>query len=282
METQREQKPTSDGGYFGSNSITWKLAREAIINLGGARAVLMQLAHPLVAMGVSEHSSYMRDPLGRSWRTFLLGHMLAFGSTSTARQAARTVNRLHAQVYGTLPEKVGAYHAGTPYRARDPELLLWVEATLIDTVLLIYPLFFRPLSDAEQEQYYQESKAFSALLGLPAKKMPATLADLRQYIHDMVYSDRLAATPQARQIAHQVLFPPAPGMLRPFMHLHLQFTCALLPQPVREIYGLEWSPQRQMAFELSAAGMRMVIPHLPLALRVLPLTRRLMERGSVA
>jgi uncharacterized protein (DUF2236 family) len=282
METQRKPNPASDGGYLGSNSVTWKLGREAIVNLGGGRAVLMQLAHPLVAMGVSEHSSYMSDPFGRSWRTFLLGQMLAFGSTSTARQAARTINRLHAHVYGTLPEKAGAYHAGTPYRAHDPELLLWVQATLVDTVLLIYPLFFGPLSAAEQEQSYQESKVISGLLGLSADHMPATVADLRQYVHDMVYSNRLAATPQARQLAQQVLFPPLPDMWRPFMHLHLQLTCALLPQPVREIYGLEWSPRRQRAFELSTAGMRMVIPHLPTALRILSITRRLMEHGNVA
>ena len=93
----------------------------------------------------------------------------------------------------------------------------------------------------------------------------------------MIHSNRLAATPQARQLAHQVLFPPAPTILRPFMHLNSQITCALLPQPVREIYGLEWDSRRQRVFDLSAHGMRVIIPRLPMYWRELPVTRRIMQ-----
>src|SRR6266568_7099487 len=172
-----------DYGYYGPESVTWKISREAAILLGGARAVLMQLAHPLVAIGVSEHSNYMSDPFGRTWNTFLLGQMLTFGSSTTAREAARTINRLHTHVYGTLPASAGAYSDGTHYYARDPELLLWVHATLIDTILLIYPLLVGPLTPAEQEEYYQESKHMARLLGLSAVDMPETVEDLYQYVN---------------------------------------------------------------------------------------------------
>ncbi|HEU5230439.1 MAG TPA: oxygenase MpaB family protein [Ktedonobacteraceae bacterium] len=269
-----------DNGYFGKESVTWKVARESILNLGGGRAVLMQLAHPLVAAGVSEHSRYMSDPLGRAESTFMLGQLLTFGSVDTARRAARTINRLHTHVHGTLPLEAGDYAPGAPYHARAPELLLWVHATLIDTALLIYPLFIGPLSEDEQEQYYQESKTLAQLLGLSASDMPATLADLRCYIHDMVYSNRLAATPQARELARTVLYPPIPSLFRPLLHLNLQVTCALLPQPVREIYGLEWGSKHQRAFDLSTAGLRAVLPHLPAYLRVLPVTHTIMQQGS--
>jgi uncharacterized protein (DUF2236 family) len=238
---------------------------------------LMQVAHPLVAQGVSEHSRYMTDPFGRAERTFMLGQMLTFGSTATARRAARTINRLHTHVRGTLPITVGDYPGGTAYYARDPALLLWVHATLVDTFLLTYPLFVRPLSEEEQDQYYQESKATARLLGLSPKDMPVTVVDLRQYVHDMVYSNHLVATPQARQLARQVLFPPVPEALKPLMYLNLQITCALLPPPVRDIYGLEWDSLRQRAFQLSARGMRIVIPHLPTSLRIFALTRKLMR-----
>lgn len=267
-------------GYFGNESITWRIGSEAIVMLGGSRAVLMQIAHPLVATGVSEHSSYMSDPFGRAERTFILGQMLAFGSASTVRQAACTINRLHTHVRGTLPITVGDYPGGTTYYARDPALLLWVHATLVDTFLLTYPLFVKPLSEEEQDQYYQESKATARLLGLSSKDMPETATDLRQYVHDMVYSNRLAATPQARQLARQVLFPPVPDALKPLMYLNLQITCALLPPPVRDIYGLEWDGLRQRAFQLSARGMRIVIPHLPTSLRVFPITRKLMSEAA--
>ncbi|MDQ6662132.1 MAG: DUF2236 domain-containing protein [Chloroflexota bacterium] len=262
---------------FGAGSVTWKITSEAAITLGGARAVLMQIAHPLVAAGVSAHSSYMTDPYGRAMSTFLLGQMITFGSSDMARQAARTINRLHTHVYGTLSTKAGAFEHGTTYKAHDPELLLWVHATLIDTILLVYPLVIGHLTYNEQEQYYQESKGMARMFGLREKDMPQTVSDLRHYVDDMVHSSRLAATPQARQLAHQVLFPPAPTITRPLMHLHLAATIALLPQPIRDIYGLEWSEQQQRLFDRSMRGMKAVIPRLPLSLRVFPITRRLMQ-----
>jgi uncharacterized protein (DUF2236 family) len=270
-----------DHGLFGPESVTWKIAKEAVLNIGGARAVLMQLAHPLVATGVSTHSRYMRDPIGRALRTFTLGQMLTFGSLTTAKQGSRFINRLHTHVHGTLPTAAGMYAEHTPYKARDPELLLWVYATLIDTSLLTYPMFVGPLTPQEQEQYYQESKVLAPLLGLRAEHMPKTVEDLRRYVQDMVYSDRLAATPQARRLVRQVLFPPIPSVFRPFLHLNLQITCALLPQPVRDIYGLEWGPKRQQIFEISTIGIRTIISHLPESLRVIPITHRMMEQGAI-
>jgi uncharacterized protein (DUF2236 family) len=270
-----------DYGYYGPGSATWKIASEMVITLGGTRAVLMQIAHPLVAMGVNEHSSYMTDPFGRTEHTFVLGQELAFGSMATAREAARTINRLHTNVHGILPDQTGAYSSGTHYKARDPELLLWVHATLIDTILYVYPLFIGRLSEEEQEQYYQESKAMVCLLGLPAADMPQTVKDLRQYVSEMVHSNRLAATPQSRQLARHVLFPRTPAILRPLLHLNAQITCALLPQPVREIYGLEWSTTQQRRFELFVRGIRTLIQKLPTNLRVLPITQRLMRQGEL-
>jgi uncharacterized protein (DUF2236 family) len=269
-----------DHGYFGPTSATWKIASEASLLLGGSRAVLMQLAHPLVALAVSTHSSYMHDPFGRAERTFLMSQMLTFGSTATARHAALRINRLHTHVQGTLPASAGDHALGTSYFAHDPELLLWVHATLVDTVLLLYPLLIRPLSQEEQEQYYQESKRMARLLGLTANNMPKTVNDLHVYVHNMVYSNRLAATPQARELARQVLFPIGPTTLKPFFYLNLAITCALLPPPIRDIYGLEWSSKQQQASDLLIQSMRMIIPRLPATLRVLPITRKMM-RGEI-
>ena len=270
----------AEHGYFGANSTTWKIGRESILILGGARAVLMQLAHPLVAMGVGDHSSYLTHPFRRTEHTFLLGQMLTFGTTTTARRAARTINTLHKHVHGTLPMEAGAYTTGTPYQARDPKLLLWVHATLADTILRTYPLFVGPLTHAEQEQYYQESKTMGHLLGLTNADMPPTVDDLYTYVHDMVYSNQLAATPQGREIVRQVLYPPVPDVLRPILHLNLQVTCALLPQPIREIYGLEWGAKRQRIFDFSAIGIRHTYPLLPDALRMFPITQKMMRQSE--
>lgn len=271
----------NDHGYYGPGSVTWKVGQETAVLLGGARAVLMQIAHPLVAAGVSEHSSYLSDPFGRTEHTFLLGQMLSFGSTATAQEAARAINRLHTHVHGTLPTHAGAFTPGTAYRARDPELLLWVHATLVETLLEMYTLLIGPLSVEDQERYYQESKESGRLLGLSANAMPATVNDLRRYVDQMVHSNKLAATPQARRLAQSVLYPPLPTPLRPLLHLNVQFTCGMLPQPVREIYGLEWSARQQRLFDWSVRGLRLSIARLPISLRVLPITQRLMSEGSL-
>jgi uncharacterized protein (DUF2236 family) len=270
-----------DYGYYGPDSTTWKIVSEAVLTLAGTRAVLMQLAHPLVAIGVSVHSSYMADPLGRSERTFILGQLLTFGSQTTARQAARTINQLHTHVHGTLQTQAGAFASGTFYQARDPELLLWVHATLVDTILYAYPLFIGHLSQSEQERYYQESKTLANLLGLPYAHMPKTVDDLRRYVNDMVHSHKLAATPEARQLVRQVFFPPTPTMLRPLLHLNYYITCALLPQPIREIYDLAWSPQQQRAFNLFTRCLRGMLPYLPIKWRTLAITRRIMQQGAL-
>ncbi len=267
-----------DYGYYGPGSVAWRVGREAAVLLGGARAVLMQLAHPLVAMGVSAHSDYMGDPFGRAERTFMHGEWLMFGSLAKSRQSAREINRLHKGVHGTLPIEAGMYSSGTRYDARYPELLLWVHATLVDTLLLCYDLFIGPLTNAEQEEYYQQSKAVAHLLGLLPEKMPPTVRDLRAYVDEMVNSNHLAATPQARQLAQQVLFPPVPALFRPAMHLNYQLTCALLPEPVRLVYGFEWNPRWQPILNVSAWGMRQVLPHMPMILRELPITRRIIDQ----
>lgn len=268
--------PLYDFGYYGPGSVAWKVNREWAVLLGGTRAVLLQLAHPLVALGVSNHSNYMTDPFGRAERTFVLGEMLTFGPTRTARQAARTINNLHKQVHGHLPTTAGPFASGTCYNARDPHLLLWVHATLVDTLLLSYTLFIGPLTHAEEAQYYEESKEIAHLLGLLPEQMPEGIDDLRHYVHTMVHSDQLAPTIQARELARQTLFPPAPGVLRPFMHLNLNITNALLPPPVREIYSLEWNKSQQLAFAAFARSLRLIVPRLPTHLRELPITRRLM------
>ena len=278
MKTEEQCKYT----YNGPHSMTWKIEKEAIFVLGSMRAILMQLAHPLIAVGSDMHSCLMSDPFGRAKRTFTLSQRFAFGSDAMVHDAARTINRLHTHVHGILPMEVGAYAKGTPFKARDPELLLWANAAWVDTVLLTYSLFFGPLSSAEKEQYYQESKVRVHLLGLPMSAMPETIRDVEQYINDMLNSNRLATTPQARRLVQQALFLPSSVWLRPLTHLNRYITCAILPPSIREIYGLQWDPQQQRNFELLVQSVRVVLPYLPRYMRELPTARRMIkqERAS--
>ncbi len=265
-------------GYFGPGSITWRIDREAALMLGGNRAVLMQLAHPLVAAGVSQHSVYRSDPYGRFRRTFALSQALVFGTRSEARKAAHTINRRHQPVYGTLKSTAGDFPGGTPYQARNPALLFWVHATLVDTVLLLYPMLIAPLAPAEQEQYYQESLRMVRLLGLPPDYAPPTLAGFHDYMQSMLASDQLAVTPEARELATLVLHPPAPLVVWPLFEATANITIGLLPPRLRTMYGYHWSPVQQLLFDGWVQSTRRAIRRLPPWLREMPTARAAEQR----
>lgn len=265
-------------GYLGPGSVTWRLAGEAIMLLGGGRAVLMQLAHPLVAAGVGQHSSYHTDPWGRTAKTIELMAGLTYGTRGEAKAAARTINRLHIGVTGELASAAGAFPQATPYHARDPQLLLWVWATLVDTILWMYPLFVGPLAPGEAERYYAETRDSIALLGLPAREIPPTLAEFQGYMRDMLASDTLALTPEAQEVARIVMHMPAPWITRPAFIAAEQLTIGLLPPRIRALYGYQWGERRQKLLELAAAGSRHLLPLVPPPLREVPWARAARRR----
>src|SRR6202171_5027175 len=130
-------------GLYSEDSITRRVNRENVLFLGGGRALLMQVAHPKVAAGVGRHSDFRTHPLRRLRRTILMTMAIVFGDRETAMAAARGVNQVHARV------------KGRDYRAMDPDLLLWVYATLADTALVTYEAFVKPLLPREREEFHQ-------------------------------------------------------------------------------------------------------------------------------
>src|SRR5262245_35463255 len=142
---------------FGPQSLSWRVNRETALLLGGGRALLLQVAHPLVAAGVAAHSQFERAPLQRLWRTLDLTLTMVFGNAADAVAAVRQVERVHAHVRGRLAEAVGPFRRGTRYDANDPALLLWVHATLVDSALVAYERFVGPLSRTERSAFYDES-----------------------------------------------------------------------------------------------------------------------------
>lgn len=265
-------------GYYGPDSVTWRLGSESFLLLGGGRAVLMQLAHPLVAAGVGQHSAYAADPWGRMLRTLDYTTKLTFGTRAEARAAAHAVNRMHGAVVGTLDTAAGAHPASAPYAAQRADLLLWVFATLVDTGLTLYPLLAGPLPRADQERYYQEARAAMALLGLRPDDAPATLAGFEAYMRDMLAGDTLAATEPARAVARAVMRMPAPFVLRPALDATGWITVALLPPRLRAMYGYTWDRPRQALFDAWAAGTRRLLPLLPTVVRHTPYARAAWRR----
>src|SRR5207244_668774 len=163
----------SDAGLFGPGSLTWRVNREGVLLLGGGAALVEQVAHPLVAAGVAEHSNYREDPWGRLYRTLDLTTKIVFGSTEVAEEASARIKHVHGHVRGTTTETGGRYPAGTPYDARTPELLMWVHATLVHTSLDVYTRYVGALSIVEQRAYYEEMKLMGEKVGIPRDAQPA-------------------------------------------------------------------------------------------------------------
>lgn len=268
----------SDLGFYGPDSLSWRLGRERVMLLGGPRALLLQVAHPLVAAGVAEFSSFRSDPLARLRRTLESTLALIFGAETEAEKAVGRINAAHAQVHGVLPERAGRYEAGTPYDATDPELLLWVHATLVDTTFTVYTRFVAPLAGAELEAAYEESKVAAGLLGVPDNLLPQTSDAFAAYFDDMVASDRLAGAPFQRSIVRDVLYPPLRRVPKTIYWPSVAITAALLPPRVRDLFAIELSPARRRFADVTQRLVRGILPVVPQPLRDMPQARRATRR----
>jgi uncharacterized protein (DUF2236 family) len=258
-------------GLFGPGSMAWRVDRELIVLAGGSCALLMQAAHPVVAAGVVQHSTYATDPFGRLMRTLTSSFDVVFGSRSQAESAIRRVNAIHARVRGLRPDD------GAPYSAADPEALLWVHATLIDTALRVYGRFVAPLSAAEEQTYHDEAARVAIMLGMPADRLPDQLADMRAWMAEMIAGGIVHVTPAARDIARTVLrpLPLVPGAVWEAMHL---VSLSTLPDLLRRQYGIRWSPARERGIDHIARVVRSTLPLVPAPLRFAPPARQAQRR----
>jgi uncharacterized protein (DUF2236 family) len=174
-------------GYFGPQSISWRLYREPIVIFGGMRALLLQVAHPAVAEGVAKFSRFREDALGRGIRTFEAMATIYFGSDEEARATATRLHRMHAGIRSHYPAEVTGGNAGQAFHANQPELLLWVLATLTDTTLTVFEHFTpKNLPTDWREQFYEESKIAAQLLGIQPEFYPQNLVAFRAYMASML------------------------------------------------------------------------------------------------
>ncbi len=244
---------------YPEGSITRRVNRENVLLLGGGRALLMQLAHPKVAAGVDEHSDFRTRPIRRLRRTIRMTMAIVFGDRDTAIAAARAVNHAHGKV------------RGRDYRALDPDLLRWVHATLVDSALVTYETFVKPLSAREREDFYQESKVLGELLGIPGDRFAPTYADFGSYLERMVSQGEVRVGQRAADLAGLVLRPklrlvPGPAMV-PFEVV----TAGLLSPELREQYGLAWGDAQRRVFRLMVIALPRLVAVTPPVLRVWPL-----------
>ena len=251
-------------GVFGPGSMVWRIDREAAVFLAAGRALLLQLAHPWVAAAIAEHSRTLADPIGRFHRTFGVVFTMVFGTTDEAAAAARRLHRRHTAIAGTLGEAVGAHPAGERYRANDVAALRWVFATLVDSAIVAFELVNPPLSAAEHEAYYAQSRLFAGFFGIPQAVLPADWPAFARYFEDMLASDEIAVGGAARAIAAELFAGAASGWRIPRWYHGL--TAQTLPSRLRREFALD-GREEDRAAQRALAVIRFCYPHLPSRLR---------------
>ncbi len=245
-------------GYFAPESVIRRLGNSPLTPLlGGGSAVLLQAAHPLVAVGVTEHSDYERDLWSRLLGTLRALYLITYGTKEEADRAGAIVQTVHARVNGETTSALGAFPAGTHYSAADPDLMLWVHATLVYSSLGIYHRYVHRLTAVEQESYYREMALVARIFGTPADVIPATLADFADYLRGRLASPEIQVTEPARRVADVILRAPLPLPLRLLAPAHRLSTAALLPERLRREYGLAWTPGRAAALRGAAHSIKL-------------------------
>ncbi|MGI8551819.1 MAG: oxygenase MpaB family protein [Dehalococcoidia bacterium] len=268
----REQSP--DRGLFGPDSVTWRVAREPLLLLGGGRALLLQVAHPLVGQAVVDHSDYEQRPYDRLLGTVRWLVLTTFGTTAEAEQASRRIRGIHERVRGGLDRANATRHfdEGQAYAAANPALGRWVLATIVESILVVYEAFVGPLPPADADRFVREWQAAGDLMGIQRACFWGSAAALHRYVTAQIESDTVLPVPASRLAARTVLRPPLPWpQLSPLPALAAFLTIGLLPEPLRRGYGLPWTGLQQRLHAAACRLLRLAHPYLPRKLRISPL-----------
>jgi uncharacterized protein (DUF2236 family) len=246
--------------------ITHRVNAERVVLLGWSRAILLQLAHPLVAAGVADHSAFRGGALAAALRlrhTVRAMLNLAFGDPATAEATLTGIRAIHRRVHGKLGTPVGPFAAGHRYSAEDPALLVWVHATLVESVVLVYERLVAPLSDAERDQYCAEAAPVAVALGARTDEVPRTWRALGDYVDRMHASGVIVVGPDARRLGQAILYPPLRVFTAPAGWINRSITRGVLPDRIRSQYSLTWTRGRRRQFHVVSRVLRLMRRLLP-------------------
>jgi uncharacterized protein (DUF2236 family) len=246
-------------GFYGPDSMMWRINREAVLLGAGPTALLLQIAHPSVAEGVAQHSTFEADPFARLHGTINTTMNLVFGDGVGAERAVKRLNRVHAGI------------RGESYRALDPELLLWVQTTLIVTSVRAYQRWVGRLTAAELDRFWQEARSVGVRMGIPLSVSPADWSALMSYWHTMLAPNGpIHVTATARRMAPIIIRPPLPLVPGPIVDLAALPGLSLLPNRLRQEFGIGWDSGREHLAQLLGYAIRGWVMVVPLGLRQMP------------
>ncbi|MDH4113469.1 MAG: DUF2236 domain-containing protein [Actinomycetota bacterium] len=266
----------ADRGYFGPDSVSWQVHREVTVLFGGARALLMQAAHPLVVAGATQTGMYERNPWKRLQRTLILTYSMTFGTKAEAHSAADRINDVHSRINGVDPI------TGKRYDALDPELLLYVHACLIDSAILFEHLTVGKLDDAGRQRFHEEQMLAAELCLIPRGMVPPTWRSLRAWLTEFEERGDLVVTDAARAVLDLFIDPPREAEWRPVLRGVSRLAYGTLPHGIREMYGLGFGPVKRAAMRASFPMIKAGRPLLPSRFRfIAPYTDFIMRQRGI-
>ncbi|MBI3751260.1 MAG: DUF2236 domain-containing protein [Chloroflexi bacterium] len=279
-----------DAGLYGPGTEAWRLNREAMLLLGaGPRALLLQLAHPLVAEGVAQHSDFRADPWSRLAATLRSYLRIVYGTSEVARGEIRRLTELHRAIRGPVTDAAARARHGSRYTARDPELSLWVHATLVDSTIAAYDAWVEPLPPSRRAAFYAETLAVGRAFGIADALLPRDVDAFDAYVEGMLGAGGpIVVGDLARELGGVVLSPPlGPALealggpsptLAPLLDALPAATyrwvlwpaIGLLPPSIRDGYGLRWGLRERAVAAWLVTSWRAWRPMLPAAFRTMP------------
>lgn len=263
----------ADPGYFGPNSMMWKVNKEITVLFGGARALLMHAAHPLIAAGARQTSFYQRDPWKRLIRTLSLQNSVTFGTKEEADESAHRINKLHEVIKGK--DNV----TGNIYDALDHEQLLWVHACLQISSIYFYEKTVKKLSDDEKNQYHLENTKAAELVLINTKEMPKSHDELKVWVKEKSRENNyLIYTDVAKDVQEIIAGGPVPTHIKPIWPFIAFTAFNTLPREFKDIYGIKESKYKNLLLSFNLAFLKYSRPFLPPFFRLIAPARWAKQR----
>ncbi len=263
----------SDAGYFGPTSMMWKVNKEITVLFGGARALLMHAAHPLIAAGARQTSFYQRDPWKRLIRTLSLQNSVTFGTIDEADESANRINKLHEVINGE-DDITGGY-----YDALDHDQLLWVHACLQLSSIYFYEKTVKKLTDIEKDNYHKENMVSAKLVLIDIEKMPKTHIDLKEWvIKKSKDKDLLLLTDVAKDVKNIIAGGPVPKHIKPIWPFIAFTAFHTLPEEFKNVYGIKTTKIKSLILKVNLSILKYTRPFLPPFFRLIPPARWAKQR----
>ena len=262
-----------DPGYFGPQSMMWKVNKEITVLFGGARALLMHAAHPLIAAGARQTSFYQRDPWKRLIRTLSLQNSVTFGTKSEADESAHRINKLHEVIKGDDPISGGYYDA------LDHEQLLWVHACLQISSIYFYEKTVKHLSTDEKNQYHIENMKSAELVLININKMPQTHEELKKWvIEKSKEKNYLLYTDVAKDVEEIIAGGPVPTHIKPIWPFIAFTAFNTLPREFKNLYGVKETKFKMIILNFNLKLLKYTRPFLPPFFRLIAPARWAKQR----